>query len=74
MITDMRVVAVELKRCTCLPTVRGAVTTTGLYKKRLVKYRYETDISASGTLSNRVSPHYPPRYSCAGIGKGQVTS
>jgi len=59
MITNVRVVAVELMRCAGLPAVRGAVPTTGLYKKRPVKYRYETDISASGTLSNRVSSRYP---------------
>ena len=59
MITNVRVVAVEAMRCVCLPTVWGSVPTTGLYKQRPVKYRYETDISASGTLSNRVSSRYP---------------
>ena len=59
MITNVRVVVVELMRCVGLPAVRGSVPTTGLYKKRPVKYRYETDISASGTLSNRVSSRYP---------------
>lgn len=59
MITNVRVVAVELMCRASLPAVRGSVPTTGLYKKRPVKYRYETDISASGTLSNRVSSRYP---------------
>lgn len=56
MITEVRVVAVELVRCASRPI--RPVAPGGLYKQRSVKYRYGTDIAVTGTLSNRVSSRY----------------